>query len=147
MSRQAQSPLPAEDTLESRAYRLKRWPEVPERFRTAPVLRALSRMSLGPVTGKWLLTHTGLDPLHAAELMASMRKQGCLEVIDLSPYLPRPAAAAAPPRKPAARNARWKPALVVALICLTLSASLGERQPERKPLQPAAAPKSGPSPG
>ena len=48
----------------SHAYRLKLWPAIPDRFRTARVLRACSRMSVGPVTVNWFLEATGLDIEH-----------------------------------------------------------------------------------
>ena len=52
------------------AYRLQAWPELPEAFRTAPVLRALSRMTLEPVTHAWFLDRTRLAPTEAERLLA-----------------------------------------------------------------------------
>lgn len=54
------------------AYRLKAWPDLPVRFRTAPVLRALSRMTQGPVTHTWFLATARLPPEQAERLLAGM---------------------------------------------------------------------------
>ena len=64
------------------AYRLRAWPELPAGFRTAPVLRALSRMTLGPVTHKWFLDRTRLAPEQAEALLAGLVASDYIERID-----------------------------------------------------------------
>lgn len=66
------------------AYRLRAWPDLPVRFRTAPVLRALSRMTLGPVTHTWFVDTTRLPPDEAERLLASMIASECVERIDFA---------------------------------------------------------------
>ncbi len=66
------------------AYRLRAWPELPEDFRTAPVLRALSRMTLGPVTHTWFLDSTRLAPTQAERLLAHLVARDDVERIDLA---------------------------------------------------------------
>ena len=66
------------------AYRLRAWPELPAFFRTAPVLRALSRMTLGPVTHNWFLDRTRLDPAQAETLLADLVAQEYVERIDFA---------------------------------------------------------------
>jgi hypothetical protein len=128
MSRHA-SAAPAERHLiEKSAYRLRQWPQFPERFRTAPVLRAFSRMSVGPVTGRWFLGQTGLCLADAAELLGELTQQQAIDSIpfDIHP-LPQ-APVGDEPRQRAAR--RWRLALkevvVAALACLALAAPGGE---------------------
>ncbi len=72
------------------AYRLRSWPELPERFRTAPVLRALSRMTLGPVTHTWFLERTGLASEEAHGLLAQLLAGECIERIDFAAAPERP---------------------------------------------------------
>jgi hypothetical protein len=64
------------------AYRLKAWPDLPVRLRTAPVLRTLSRMSHGPVTHNWFVHSTRLPVLEAEALLACMEEQEWIECID-----------------------------------------------------------------
>ena len=66
------------------AYRLRAWPELPDAFRTAPVLRALSRMTLGPVTHAWFLDRTRLAPAQAEALLARLVAHEYLERIDFA---------------------------------------------------------------
>jgi DNA-binding IclR family transcriptional regulator len=69
------------------AYRLRAWPELPQRFRTAPVLRALSRMTLGPVTHTWFLDRTRLAPTEAERLLAYLVAREYVERIDFAASL------------------------------------------------------------
>ena len=66
------------------AYRLRAWPELPACFRTAPVLRALSRMTLGPVTHKWFMDRTRLAPAQAEALLASLVAHEYVDLIDFA---------------------------------------------------------------
>lgn len=69
------------------AYRLRVWPELPEVFRTAAVLRALSRMTLGPVTHTWFLDRTRLAPAEAERLLAELIAGEYVERIDFAAAL------------------------------------------------------------
>ncbi|HET8746829.1 MAG TPA: hypothetical protein VFM98_14575 [Ramlibacter sp.] len=120
----------------SHAYRLKQWPQIPDRFRTARVLGACSRMTVGPVTSNWFLTHTGLEPAAAAELVASLVAQGALECISLgrrsssqADETHAPATAGAKLRERLVQRFAWKRAAVTALLCLGVSAALDDRFP------------------
>jgi hypothetical protein len=125
-------PAAAQDALDGRhAYRLKQWPQIPERFRSVQVLRACSRMSLGPVTATWFLNTIGLEPALAAELMSEMIAQDCIERLDLGPRAAGQAAITrVPPPAVTRLRARlalrfpWKQAAVAAILCLGISAAL-----------------------
>lgn len=115
----------------SHAYRLKLWPAIPDQFRTARVLRACSRMSVGPVTVNWFLEATGLEPHEAAELVASLERQGAIERIALGggEAAPTPVARLAPPalEEPAGRGAHrlpWRQAAMIAFVGAGLTAAL-----------------------
>lgn len=76
------------------AYRLRGWPELPDRARTASVYRALSRMCQGaPVTLSWFMAQTRLGPRAADDLFNFMVGNGQLEIIDLSRFQNGPAVA------------------------------------------------------
>jgi hypothetical protein len=66
------------------AYRLKAWPELPVRLRTAPVLRTLSRMTCGPVTHNWFVDSTRLPAERAEALLAHLMEGECVERIDFA---------------------------------------------------------------
>ena len=135
-----QPPEGTVDALDgSHAYRLKSWPEIPEPYRTARVLRACSRMTLGPVTANWFLSQTGLDPAGAIRLMSILIDQGTVERIDLGPRARQSAttrtALSTEPRQRirlrlriAQRLAR-RPAAVVALFCLAMAAAVDHPVP------------------
>jgi hypothetical protein len=127
---QEKRPLAAPEPS-SHAYRLKLWPAIPDQFRTARVLRACSRMSVGPVTVNWFLEATGLEAAEAAELVANLERQGAIERIELGPRDAQPAAPAraapAATEEAAARNPHrlpWRHAAVAALVCAGVSAAL-----------------------
>lgn len=65
------------------AYRLKAWPDLHPRYRTAPILRALSRMTLGPVTHKWLVAQAGLPPEDVEALLRRLVAMDAVHVLDL----------------------------------------------------------------
>jgi hypothetical protein len=68
--------------MTSHEYRLRAWPELPEEFRTVPVLRALSRMTLEPVTHTLFLDLTRLNPTEAERLLADLIAREYVERID-----------------------------------------------------------------
>src|SRR3954468_15568070 len=103
MDRHRITPLPADAAAIRHAYRLRSWPQIPDRFRTARVLGALSRMTIGPVTDDWFLSHTGLESTAVAELLASLQAQDALDTVDLGP---RGASAAAP--EPQRSASHWR---------------------------------------
>lgn len=65
-------------------YRLKRWPLLPQRLRTAEVLRLLSVMSSRPVRRSWILERTRLDERHLDLLTGRLARQGALDILDPS---------------------------------------------------------------
>jgi hypothetical protein len=65
-------------------YRLRAWPDLPEGFRTGPVLRVLSRMTLAPVTHTWFLDRTRLAPAQAEALLRELVAHEYVERIDLA---------------------------------------------------------------
>jgi len=132
MFRHPTRPLAADDALDgSHAYRLKQWPQIPDRFRTARVLGACSRMTVGPVTANWFLSQTGLDAAQALELIGVMAAQGALERISLGrrsagqPSVTRvPQSRVARLRERLAQRFAWRHAAVAAIVCLGVSAAL-----------------------
>ena len=69
-------------------YRLKHWPELPSRIRTADVLRALSVMSSRPINRHWILEHSKLRAGEVDNLLARLVAQDAVEVIDSSSFPP-----------------------------------------------------------
>jgi hypothetical protein len=67
-------------------YRLRHWPELPERMRTADVLRVLSVMSSRPVNREWLLRHLKMKPAGVDAFVEKLVQQDDLEVVDTSKY-------------------------------------------------------------
>lgn len=67
-------------------YRLKRWPDLPSRARTADVLRLLSVMSHRPVNRRWMLSHSRLGAGHVDALLRRLVERGDVEVIDASGF-------------------------------------------------------------
>lgn len=80
----------------SLAYRLKQWPSLPSALRRATVYRALTRMTLGPVTHEWFLRQCGLPAPVAASLLKMLAAGGDVEVIDLARFLQAPMDKSAP---------------------------------------------------
>ena len=68
------------------AFRLRQWPDLPQRMRTADVLRAMSVMSNRPVNREWLLRHLKLKPRAVDELLATLVQHGAVEVVDTSKF-------------------------------------------------------------
>jgi len=61
------------------AYRLHRWPDAPGYDLRLPVLRALSRMSIGPLTEPLFVMRTGLDTRAARSLLRRLVDDGCVQ--------------------------------------------------------------------
>lgn len=66
------------------AYRLRAWPDLAPRHRTAAILRTLSRMTIGPVTHRWFLERVQLPEPEADALIVFLVDIEALEVIDLA---------------------------------------------------------------
>jgi hypothetical protein len=64
------------------AYRLTQWPELPDTERSVHLLRAFSRMSVGPVTAAWFLANSRLDAAGATRLLQRLTSSGVVERID-----------------------------------------------------------------
>ena len=113
------SPSGPEDALGAQAYRLKHWPYIPERFRTAKVLRACSRMSVGPVTAGWFHAQVGLQPDQVARLLRALVAQDAIECIDLGGRMAARHKPAVPADAPVARRPwrfAWRPAAFAAVL-------------------------------
>jgi hypothetical protein len=78
--------LPPGETL---VYRLRRWPELPQRHRTAQVYRALSLMSNRPVNRGWFLRHSRMKAKELDGLLDRLVAEGAVEVVDVSAYQPK----------------------------------------------------------
>lgn len=75
---------PGSDAAAARryAYRMRVWPVIPPHLRTAPVLRAMSRMSCGPLTHGWILRNCGLSEGQAECLIDLLVAEGAVERIE-----------------------------------------------------------------
>ena len=71
---------------DTRVFRLKHWPELPSRHRTADVYRALSLMSNRPINRGWILRHSRMDEKELDGLLDRLVAQGAVEAIDVSNY-------------------------------------------------------------
>ncbi len=76
---------PASDLLPP-AYRLRAWPELPDRLRTAAVYQAFSRMCQGPVSLGWFVDRSRMPPEAARNLFDFLVSQGDLEEIDVARF-------------------------------------------------------------
>jgi hypothetical protein len=74
------------DDGDSMIYRLRYWPELPTRDRTADVFRALSVMSTRPINRRWILAHSKLRAEQVDQLLLRLIGQGAVEVIDGSKF-------------------------------------------------------------
>ena len=111
------SPSGLDDALDAQAYRLKHWPHIPQRFRTAKVLRACSRMSVGPVTAGWFHAQVGLQPEQVARLLRALVAQDAIECIDLGGRMAARPRVAVPAAAPVVRRPwrfAWRPAAFAA---------------------------------
>jgi hypothetical protein len=84
-SRPQDESLPPGEAL---VYRLKQWPELAPRHRTADVYRALSLMSNRPVNRGWFLRHSRLKAKELDGLLDRLVSEGAVEVLDVSNYQP-----------------------------------------------------------
>ena len=78
-----EEPTDPGDTL---VYRLRQWPELPVRHRTAAVYRALSLMSNRPVSRGWFLRHSRMKAKDLDGLLDRLIAQGVVEVVDVSRF-------------------------------------------------------------
>lgn len=58
------------------------WPLLIEPFRIAKVYKALSVMTLRPVTLNWLCLKTGWRPIFALQFVKEMEAAGCIKKVD-----------------------------------------------------------------
>lgn len=63
-------------------YQLMAWPLLTESFRIAKVYRALSVMTMRPVTLNWLCMKTGWSPSVALQFIKEMDAIGCIKTVD-----------------------------------------------------------------
>jgi hypothetical protein len=69
-------------------YRLKHWPDLPERLKTADVLRTLSVMSNRPVNRRWILAHSRLKGEQVDDLLQRLTNEDAVSVIDTTGFRP-----------------------------------------------------------
>lgn len=72
---------------ETAVYRLRSWPELPAEYRTAPILRAFTRMSLGPVTLGLFALKSGMPRQDASSLLQTAVEAGATLAFALSGLL------------------------------------------------------------
>ena len=65
------------------AYRLRSWPELPDEYRTAPVLQAFTRMTLGPLTLGLFASKSGMPLQEANSLLEHLVRRGPVEKIPM----------------------------------------------------------------
>jgi hypothetical protein len=75
-----------EESCDKLVYRLKQWPHLPPRHRTAEVYRALSLMSNRPVNRSWFLRHSRMKAKVLDALIDGLVAQGAVEIINVSAY-------------------------------------------------------------
>lgn len=69
-------------------YRLKHWPALPDRLKTADVLRTLSVMSNRPVNRRWILSHSRLKAEQVDELLRRLEDENAVSIIDATNFRP-----------------------------------------------------------
>jgi hypothetical protein len=67
-------------------YRLRHWPELQARHRTAEIYKALSLMSNRPVNRGWFLRHSRIKAKELDGLLDRLVMQGAVEIVDVSNY-------------------------------------------------------------
>ncbi|MFD0666929.1 hypothetical protein ACT80S_04355 [Ramlibacter sp. MAHUQ-53] len=60
----------AHPSIDNRSYRLKRWPDLPDGLRIAPIYRILSTMTVKPVSRRWIRDHSPLTDRDVDALLA-----------------------------------------------------------------------------
>lgn len=78
---------------DSRAFRLRSWPELPDGLRIAPIYRLLSTMTVKPVSRGWIRQNSPLSERDVDTLLAFL---GPLVVESELPVLTQAVAAPAP---------------------------------------------------
>lgn len=63
---------------------ITQWPELDEAWRTARALRALSVMSVRPVTLRWMTIQTGWSDSHAQAFLVVLDRAHCLRQSSVS---------------------------------------------------------------
>ena len=71
---------------EGRVYRLRQWPALPSRWRTAHMYRTLSVMSQRPVNRHWLVTFQGMKPAQADALLSYLTTHDAVDVVDTGAF-------------------------------------------------------------
>ena len=71
---------------ETTILRLKHWPDLPSRHRTAAVYRAFSVMSNRPVNRSWFLRQSRLKACEVDGLIDGLIAQGVVEKVDISGF-------------------------------------------------------------
>lgn len=69
-------------------YRLKHWPALPDRLKTADVLRTLSVMSHRPVNRRWILAHSRLKGEQVDDLLQRLADEDAISIIDTANFRP-----------------------------------------------------------
>ena len=69
-------------------YRLKHWPALPDRLKTADVLRTLSVMSNRPVNRRWILAHSRLKADQVDDLLRRLADENAVSIIDTASFRP-----------------------------------------------------------
>lgn len=72
-------------------YRLKAWPELPEKERTAEIYRIFSVMSQRPVSRQWILARSRMNLGQLDRLLLRLEADGAMEVIDPARFAGRKA--------------------------------------------------------
>lgn len=79
-----QPPLPPEPRPgDGRIYRLKRWPDLPDKHKTADVYRMLSVMSHRAVNRQWILVTCQLKPQQIDALLDQLVREGAVDVAEI----------------------------------------------------------------
>ena len=67
-------------------YRLKHWPDLPCKVRTAAVLRTLSVMSHRPVNRRWIMVTSRLSKAEVNALLQRLVEQDAVTITDISNF-------------------------------------------------------------
>jgi hypothetical protein len=78
----------AQDGGELLVYRLRQWPDLAAKHRTAAIYKALSLMSNRPLNRNWLLRHLPMKAGQVDRLLDLLIAQGAVEVVDASGFKP-----------------------------------------------------------
>ncbi len=67
-------------------YRLRQWPDLPAKSKTADIYRTLSVMSTRPVNRHWITEFSGLAKAEVDSLLRRLTETNSVEVIDISKF-------------------------------------------------------------